>query len=214
MSDQLPAIPKYGFLLVLLRAVCYAAVMGLILLAFASDAVNQAVKEDSVTEIAQAVFLLASGVLSLLIFKNYKVANAMGFVLGIFYLVLFTREQDAFLETHLFDKAWQAIVLILLIPLGVFLWRNFKLFAFQVYAMRNSLAIGVLTVGFIIVQLYSRLYGKGKLWEALMGEDTYMRRVKDASEESIELLGYAIMFVGTVELFIHARNLTISSKQQ
>ena len=121
------------------------------------------------------------------------------------------REQDAFLENNLFDKAWQTIVVILLILLGIFLWRNFKLFTLQLYAMRNSLPLGVLTVGFVILHVYSRLYGKGKLWQALMGEDTYMRRVKDASEESIELLGYSIMLIGTIELYLHARRLAKSS---
>ncbi len=211
MSQELPQVPKYGFLLVLLRAICYAAVTGLIILAFASDAVNQAVKEDSMTEYAQAIFLFLSASLSLYMFKKYRPVNAMAFVLGIFYLVLFVREHDAFLETNFFNKAWQAIVVVLLIPLVIYLVRNFKLFTIQLYALRNSVALGVLTVGFVIVQLYSRLYGKGKLWESLMGEEFYMRSVKDASEESIELLGYAILFIGTVELLLHARRLMKNS---
>ena len=33
-----------------------------------------------------------------------------------------------------------------------------------------------------------------------MTEEKYIRSVKDASEEAIELLGYAIIFMGMVEL--------------
>ena len=35
-----------------------------------------------------------------------------------------------------------------------------------------------------------------------MTEEKYMRSVKDVAEEGIELLGYAIILMGTVELFL------------
>ncbi|MGB3590082.1 MAG: hypothetical protein WBA16_00215 [Nonlabens sp.] len=203
MNEEKQVSP-YAFLSILWRAIAYAIILGAIVLVFAIDATNQAVKEDSLTEYGQAIFLAVSAAISFVVYHRFKPFKSLGFVLGIFYTVLFIREQDAFLENNLFDNAWQVFAIVAVIPLIIYLFRNFRLFTSQLYLVRNSLFIGVLTIGFLIVQLYSRLYGKGKFWESLMGEDNYMRSVKDASEESIELLGYAILFLGTVEMYRYA----------
>ncbi|WP_438819310.1 hypothetical protein, partial [Colwellia marinimaniae] len=44
----------------------------------------------------------------------------------------------------------------------------------------------------VLLFVFSRLYGMGDFWEAVMAEH-YVRDVKDISEETIELLCYAFI---------------------
>ncbi len=55
----------------------------------------------------------------------------------------------------------------------------------------------------LITFAYSRLMGESILWQTLM-EENYVRNVKNAVEESIELLGDTIILFGAMEFFLLA----------
>lgn len=55
----------------------------------------------------------------------------------------------------------------------------------------------IMTIGLALLLAYSRLIGMGALWQGLL-EDGYVRVVKNAVEESAEVLGYALILVASI----------------
>jgi len=86
---------------------------------------------------------------------------------------------------------------------AVFIFKKFKTLLRQIGKLSDHISFGMLTMGILIIHVFSRLYGRKKIWKALMGEDNFIRTVKDASEEGIELLGYSIIFIGVIELCLY-----------
>lgn len=167
-------------------------------------------KEDSLTERTQEVFLLI-GVLLLAIsslrFEAFRYFNA---ILSLFFLTHFIRELDAILDS-IFDGLWQILAFSVVAVAIVVVVKHRKTFWNQVIEIQQQFAFGVFTIGLFVLHVFSRLYGKGDNWENLMGDD-YLRSVKDASEESIELLGYTIILIAIIEMVIYTKNYTISKK--
>lgn len=64
---------------------------------------------------------------------------------------------------------------------------------------------GILLCGFLTVFVFSRLFGCRILWESVMG-DGYMRCVKNAVEEGVELLGYLFIGIASVEYYLFKKN--------
>ena len=88
--------------------------------------------------------------------------------------------------------------------LAAALWhlcRNRQAFVFGATRLFNSVAAGYFLSGTLILFVFSRLYGTKGLWKALM-EDGYMRTVKNASEETIETLGFVWILIGAVEFYL------------
>ena len=56
----------------------------------------------------------------------------------------------------------------------------------------------------MILFAFVRLVGHEPLWQAILGED-YRRIVKLAVEEFIELIGYLLWLIGTIEYTYQAR---------
>lgn len=111
------------------------------------------------------------------------------------------REFDFALDRFVFDGAWQALALAVAVLTGI---RAFQRRAALKQAITDFLgrpSFGMMAAGFITVFVFSRLFGRQVLWTAVMQEG-YMRVVKNAVEESCELLGYGLIFFGALE-FLH-----------
>jgi hypothetical protein len=97
--------------------------------------------------------------------------------------------------------------------------RNWKKFVFELVAISKTYGFAFFFSGLIILHVFSRLYGRKLMWIDLLrnthdqyviednGEKVialrdFMRPVKDASEESIELLAYSIILIGVVEMIM------------
>jgi len=201
------------------RLFAYAGLMFLMSLSIQFDFAVGEVKEDSLIEITQEVLLLISSLL-LIGFsskaKNFKIFNL---TLSGFLGVHFVREFDFWLNTQLFDKAWQVISLVIVIVVLVMVIRNCKKLILEIASISKTYGFAFFFSGLVILHVFSRLYGRKLIWIDLLRDthDKYvisengekivelrdfMRPVKDASEESIELLAYSIMLIGVVEMII------------
>ncbi|NEV93884.1 hypothetical protein G3567_06940 [Psychroflexus sp. YR1-1] len=201
------------------RLLAYAGLMFLMSLIIQFDFAEGEVKEDSLIEITQEVILLI-GSLLLIGFsskaKDFRIFNlTLAGILGIH----FVREFDFWLNTQLFDKAWQVLALIILVFVVVMVIRNWKKLVLETASISKTYGFAFFFSGFIILHVFSRLYGRKIMWIDLL-RDThtkyvveengdkiiplrdFMRPVKDASEESIELLAYSIILIGVVEMII------------
>lgn len=205
----------------IIRLFAYASLMFLMSFAIQFDFAVGEVKEDSFIEITQEVLLLICSIL--LIIFSFKTKEYKIFFLGLagFLGVHFVREFDFWLNTQLFDKAWQAISLVIVVVVLVMVVKNWKKIILEIAAISKTYGFAFFFSGLIILHVFSRLYGRKLIWIDLLrnthdqyvieenGEKIvelrdFMRPVKDASEESIELLAYSIMLIGVVEMIIFA----------
>lgn len=114
------------------------------------------------------------------------------------------REQDAFLDAYVFDGAWQTLVTLLLLPILYAVIRRRQAFVREFEGFVESFSFGLFAAGFLGTFAFSRLYGRGEMWEALLAE-SYVRVFKDAAEEVTELFGYTLLFFAMVELVLWVR---------
>ncbi len=127
---------------------------------------------------------------------------------GTLALVMLIREQNNWFKDEWFRGAWQLVVAIILIPTGSWLLQHRRPFWAQLQEIRLYSASSIATVGLLILMTFSRLLGQKEIWVGIMGEH-YMRSVKMIVEESLELLGYSLIFAGLLSLI-----LTINRKQR
>lgn len=186
------------------RLAIYSVFMFLIIQIVALDFREADFTESSFTEIAQKI-LLTTMVLGLVFFSyNYPRFRIISIIMALFFLVHFFRELDSFFDENFFDGFWQLIVWLTVAVAGFITIKNFKKLVSQLTVVHHQFSFGVLLVGLVILHVFSRLYGKTSNWQNLL-DDAYVRTVKDASEESIELLGYTIITIAVFELMIFMR---------
>ncbi len=118
------------------------------------------------------------------------------------------REFNNFFKVNVFDGAWQMVAFTVVCITAYFIWNHRAGFWSAVNQYRNSFSFGILLSGFLTTFVFSRIYGRTEFWEAVM-EDRYFRSVKNASEESIELLGYGLMLIASIEFFIWVRSVSL-----
>lgn len=160
------------------------------------------VSETSFTEISQEVCLLIA-VCSFIyaMRRNVHSRGAYCLIAGFFSCMLI-RELDAW-----FDYIWHGfwvypatLVAISVIISSVFLWRENIVNTLAEFVEKKSFFY--ITVGLIIVLVFSRVFGSGGfLWKELMG-DAYRHSFKSALQEGLELFGYIFIAYGSFLNFL------------
>ncbi len=102
-------------------------------------------------------------------------------------------------ELNNFITFWIYLAVPLLLLFIWLLYRDRETIIASAYTFLKSPLIAWFVIGFLVTFIFSRLFGMGGLWKAILGND-YNRWVKNAAEEGIELLGYSLFFIGGVEM--------------
>lgn len=130
--------------------------------------------------------------------QDVLVVAAYGATLGVI------RETDALLDHLAFKGAYKVPAAVV----GAFalarLWRARSRWTEQLRRFAGEPSFVITAIGVLVVLLYAQLVGQKELWMAIMGAD-YARPVKDAAEELQELLGYLLIFVGSIETYVVGR---------
>ena len=126
----------------------------------------------------------------------YKFPKFRVLLLSLAYLCLiyFIREWNNYLGGW-----WKIGVLTVSLFYLPYLFIHRKEFWIQLVSVWETFPMGVFITGNLILHVFSRIYGKTEIWKATLGEN-YHRSVKNASEESIELLAYTVLFIGIIFL--------------
>lgn len=181
------------------RIILYAGIMFLLNALYMYDAQNITSTgkfgEISATEIAQEVFLFLSGLMFIFVARRNKDLRVIAWLAALFFFMSFIREFNNFVDF------WFYLVLPLALAFVWIFFRNFKYFFPSMAKLLEMPATAYLVIGFLVTFVFSRLFGRTKFWEALLESD-YNRWAKSAAEEGIELLGYALLFIGSLEIFI------------
>lgn len=168
--------------------------------------------EYSPVEMIQPVLLAICGLLFAWVARTCPSQRPIAFAFGGIALAILIRELDYFLDRYVADNFWQvilAIVAALIITYTYRQWRRFRIAWLRIWP---SPGLALLFAGAAIQFVFVRFIGHEPLWQAILGDD-YHRVVKLAVEEFIELMGYFLWFIGTIEYTVQARVIAMREPQ-
>ena len=160
--------------------------------------------EFSPVEIIQAIILGICGLIMVWVARYCPSQRPIAFGFGGLALVFVIRESDYFLDRFVVDNLWQVLVAIIGSLLIVYTYRNRKRLTIALARVWPSPGLTLLFAGAAILFAFMPLVGHEPLWQSILG-DAYQRIVKLAIEEFIELMGYFLWMIGTIEYAIQAR---------
>lgn len=159
------------------------------------------ISEASLVELTQLVFLFLSA--SCFFYLAYKKVDDRAFAIlaAAFFLTMLIREMDAYFDV-IVHGFWKYIAAPIALSALVYAYQHGEKTIVAMSRFMRSQAGVVMVIGLVILLFYSRLMGMTSLWKGLMG-DAYIRVIKNAVEESAELLGYSLIFAASARYLLH-----------
>ena len=168
--------------------------------------------EFSPVEIIQAIILLACGSIMAWVARYCPTQRPLAILLGGMALTFLIRELDFFLDRYIIDNLWQVLVAIIAALVIAYVWRHRRRLQIALARIWPSPGLTLLFAGAVILFAFVRLVGHEPLWQSILGEH-YLRVTKLAIEEFIELIGYFLWMVGTIEYAFQARAIAYRDPQ-
>jgi len=163
---------------------------------------EQGNSEYSMTELAQEICILAAAIL--FGFAAKFDLQARGFfvlVMGLFATML-VRESDAFFD-NIQHGFWIYPALLVSLTSIVYARKCAGTVKKPMLDYMDSKYFIYISLGLIIILIFSRTFGSGHLWRDVMGDD-YSIVYKTVIQEGIELLGYIFVLYGSLLVWIEA----------
>ena len=160
--------------------------------------------EFSPVEIIQAIILGACGIIMGWVAKYCPSQRPIAFGLGGMALAFLIRELDYFLDRFVADNLWQVLIVIVGALVITYTYRHRRRLRIALARIWPSPGLTLLFAGAVILFAFVRLVGHEPLWMSILG-DAYQRVIKLAVEEFIELIGYFLWMIGTIEYAFQAR---------
>jgi len=168
--------------------------------------------EFSPVEIIQAIILGVCGVIMAWIARYCPSQRPIAFGFGGLALIFLIRELDYFFDRFLADNLWQVLIAIFGSLLIVYTYRHRKRLQIALARIWPSPGLTLLFAGAVILFAFVPLVGHEPLWMSILG-DAYQRIIKLAIEEFIELSGYFLWMIGTIEYAFQARAIAYREPQ-
>ena len=168
--------------------------------------------ELSPVEILQNGILIVCGLLYAWIARHYPSQRPIAFTFGGLALAFLVRELDWYLDRYVADNFWQVMLAIVAALLITYVFRHRKRFGVAWLRLWPSPGLTLLYAGAIVHFGFALLVGHEPLWMAILGDD-YRRIAKLAVEEFIELSGYYLWLIGTIEYVFQVRVISLRDPQ-
>ena len=162
------------------------------------EGITAPTSEFSPVEILQNLLLLTAAGCFLWVAWIDRLRRPMAASVAALMLACLIRELDFFLDFYLVDNLWQALCVVLISATLVYGMRNRQRFVQGWKRSWPSAGLALILGGFIMLVAYAQLVGHAPLWQAVLAEN-YLRVVKVAAEEFVELGAYILIMIGTVE---------------
>jgi hypothetical protein len=171
-------------------------------LQFDREVSGMVTSELSPVELLQNLLLIfCASVFGWIAFRD-RLRRPMAVGFSMLFIIFLIRELDFFLDVYLLDNLWQVLCAVLLSVVVVYGVRNHDRYSQGWRRSWPSAGLALIIGGMILLIPFAQLIGHEALWKIILDDD-YVRVVKVASEELIELGAYAIITIGTVE-FLYA----------
>lgn len=168
--------------------------------------------EFSPIEMLQSGILVICGLLYAWVAQNCPSQRPIAFLFGGMALAITIRELDYFLDRYIADNFWQVVLGVVVALVIAYTVRQRRRFRIAWLRMWPSPGLTLLFAGAIIIFVFVQIVGHEPLWQAILGEH-YQRIVKLAVEEFIELSGYFLWLIGTIEYMFQARAIAMREPQ-
>jgi hypothetical protein len=106
-------------------------------------------------------------------------------------------------------NTWKVLVALIIIPTLVWVIKQRRRFLEEFAHYSNTFAFGLFTAGVLTTYIFSRLYGRQDFWRTVL-QESYTRDFKNVAEEVVELLGYSLILIATLELLLLARRVYLA----
>ena len=160
--------------------------------------------EFSPIEIIQPIIIAVCGLLMLWVAEYCPSQRPIAIPFGGMALAFMIRELDYFFDRYLIDNLWQVLIGFAAAFDIVYTYRARKRLKIAWARIWPSPGIALLFAGSVILFSFVRLVGHEALWMSIL-DDGYRRIAKLAVEEFIELIGYFLWLIGTIEYTYQAR---------
>ncbi len=168
--------------------------------------------EFSPIEIIQALILSVCGMLMAWVARHCPSQRPLAILFGGLALAFLIRELDFFLDRYLIDNLWQVLIAIIASLVIVYTYRQRRRLRIALARLWPSPGLALLFAGAVIHFAYVLIVGHEPLWMSILGND-YLRVIKLAVEEFIELIGYFLWLIGTIEYAYQARAIAYREPQ-
>lgn len=174
-----------------------------------SETDHYGTSEFSPVEIIQAIILGVCGTIMLWVARNCPTQRPVAILFGGLALAFLIREMDYFLDRYVADNLWQVLIVIVGSLVIAYSVRHRKRMQIAFARIWPSPGTTLLFAGAVILFAFVRFVGHEPLWMSILGDD-YRRVIKIAVEEFIELMGYFLWMIGTIEYAFQARALAMA----
>ncbi|MCD6586106.1 MAG: hypothetical protein J7K96_10130 [Desulfobacteraceae bacterium] len=156
--------------------------------------------EISYTEFVQEMLLVLTVAIFWISGTRTRPKRSFAILMSGLATLAFCRECD-FLCDSIFDGCWKIMAMMVTLGFGYLVYRHKDNFICDAVEFIKRPEFGISLCGFLTVFVFSRLFGYQILWQSVMA-DGYMRCVKNAAEEGVELLGYFFIAVAAIEYYL------------
>jgi len=115
------------------------------------------------------------------------------------------RELDVFLHRMIPGIGWKIGIPLILYAL-ISAYRNRECLKQQLSHFLASRAFAIVWAGFLVAVPFGQLIGHGAFLQLVMGDD-YNRDYKRVIEEILEVMGYALLLIGSFESIVQLRTI-------
>lgn len=126
------------------------------------------------------------------------------YILALLAMLAAIRELDLILDRLIPVAGWRLPAGLCAITGILIYWRKQDTLTAQMTAFIGTRAFSLLWCGFIVTVPVAQLVGHGAFLRLLMGDD-YVRDYKRVIEELGELLGYLLIFIGSIEAVLQQK---------
>ena len=179
---------------------------------FLQDGDQYGTSEISPIEFIQPLILTVCGLMMLWIAKYCPSQRPIALPFAGLALVFVIREQHYFIDRYVADNLWQVLVAVVGALVIVYTYRQQRRLQIALARLWPSPGLALLFAGALVLFAFVQFVGHEPLWMAMLGDD-YKRIIKLAVEEFIELMGYFLFLIGTIEYSYQARAIAYREPQ-
>jgi hypothetical protein len=191
----------------------YAVLLGLIAVGMLWGAViydSAFYDEVGPVETLETVFAMGSALIFLSAAKIDRERMPSAVLTAGLFFCMAVRESDYFLDVLVCRHAWKVIVAGLVIFFTLYTLHNWQEVIRSLASFMSESSFGIFISGLLVLIVFSRLFGYGDFWKAIMDDRSY-KTVKTIVEEGVELMGYFLLLISSFE-YRYAARIAISAR--
>jgi len=154
------------------------------------------ISEVSITEFMQEFLILFAAIIFFKAYLKTKEHKGLYILAAGLFLMMFIREADYYLD-QIVHGFWKFPVILVLLTSIYYARKSNTNILNSILVESKTKEFTIVLIGFLIIVLFSRLFGTSSLWELVVSSE-YIHITKTVVQEGLELFGYSILFYGAV----------------